>query len=430
MALLGTVAVASGASAQALVFPFAGGMSTGMGGATTAAPLDAGSALQWNPAAISGLKQSEVLLGGAVLFPEIYLSSQVRNPINGNVQRGFTRSDSGAPLTSSAGFVYKLEDTPWTFGMGMGYAAAGGVNFPGDTTNPILAPTGPLRQFVLGPIAATMAIVQITPTASYQVTERLAVGAGPVVDIAMVSMNPAYFGPPDNTLGDRSIRGDGLRSFPYATNSYPFWGGGFRVGAYYHATDDLDIGFGYTSKQWFQTWKFNSSKQNGDPQTLRLEAEMPSVFSWGLAYKGIERWLFSLDLRYLDYADAALFGTRPIDGGLGWKSIFATAFGAQYQVDERLAVRAGYVFNQNPIASDSTLFNMQAPLINQHTITAGFTFQVTDSISSSLAYAYAPNATLTGSVLQARGTGVQLDSMVQMLSFGLNFAIGSPAREP
>jgi long-chain fatty acid transport protein len=404
-------------------------MSTGFGGATTAAPIDAGSALQWNPAAISGIKNSEVLLGGSALFPSIYLSSSVRNPITGQTNSGFTRSDSGAPLTSTTGFVYKIEDTPLTIGMGSGIIAAGGVNFPGDPNNPILAPTGPLRQFTGGPIAGSMMIIQITPTVSYQVTDKLAIGVGPVIDMALANLSPAFFGPPDNTLSDNTIRGDGLKSFPPATNSYPAWGGGFRAGAFYHLTETLDVGFGYTSKQWFDTWRFNSNKQNGDPLNLSLNVNLPAIYSWGLAYKGIEKWLFSVDLRYLDYANAQLFGPAIVDGGLGWKSIFATAVGAQYQATEKFAVRAGYVYNQNPISSNTTLFNMQAPLINQHTFSGGFTYKATETISMSLAYAYAIPATLTGSVLQARGTGVQLESMVQMLSFGFNFAIGSPARK-
>jgi long-chain fatty acid transport protein len=424
-AIFGT---ASNASAQALVLPFAGGQSTGFGGATTAAPLDAGSALQWNPAAISGVKQSEVLLGGAVLFPEIYLSSQIRNPLNGRINSGFTRSDSGAPLTSTAAFVYKIEDSPITVGMGMGIVAAGGVNFPGDATNPILAPTGPLRQFQFGPIAATSTFIQITPTVSYQVTEKLALGVGPVVNMGLMSLSPAYFGGVDNTLGNGTIRGDGLLSFPAATNTQPSWGGGFRAGAYYHATENLDVGFGYTSKQWFDTFRFNSNRQDGTALPLTLDVNLPAIYSLGFAYKGIEKWLFSVDVRYLDYADTATFGTPNDQGGMGWKSIYAVALGAQYQASERFAVRAGYIYNQNPISSDETLFNMQAPLINQHTVTAGFTYQVTESISTSLAYACALPSTLQGTVLQSRGTGVQLDSMVNMVAFGMNFAIGSPAK--
>jgi long-chain fatty acid transport protein len=71
--------------------------------------------------------------------------------------------------------------------------------------------------------------------------------------------------------------------------------------------------------------------------------------------------LIDVDFRYFDYANTPLFGQSVIDGGLGWRSVFAVATGAQYQVNDRVTIRGGYLFSTDPIHDTATLFNVQAP---------------------------------------------------------------------
>jgi hypothetical protein len=98
----------------------------------------------------------------------------------------------------------------------------------------------------------------------------------------------------------------------------------------------------------------------GDAAPIRHEVVL-RVDSWGVAYKGFERALIDLDRRYLDYADAGLFGQSVRDGGLGWKSVFAVAPGNSYDLTDRLTLRGGYLYNTNPIPAPATLFNVQLP---------------------------------------------------------------------
>src|SRR5262249_43001032 len=72
------VAVAgSTAHAQGLILGGAGPVNRSMGGASTAAPLDATGALYWNPAGIGGLPASELDLGLELLYPRSTLSSAI-----------------------------------------------------------------------------------------------------------------------------------------------------------------------------------------------------------------------------------------------------------------------------------------------------------------------------------------------------------------
>jgi long-chain fatty acid transport protein len=383
--------------------------------ASTATPVDAIGALYWNPAAIGQLDHSEVAVGAAFIIPDIHLDSTAPGPLG--LRSGRTRSDSGVAPASSLGFVYKPDDGPLTYGLGLSSVAAGGVNFPGDVTNPILAGVGPLGN-VQGPIEASLLILQVTPTVAYKVTDRLTVGGGPVVDIAATSFDPAYFGAPDDA------NGDGIGMFPSGAHSRPFWGGGVRAGFDFAVTDQVTVGFGYTSPQWFEVWKYYARTELGLPRTLLLNATLPAIYSWGVSYRPIDKLLLAADLRYLDYASTELFGTPIKDGGLGWKSVFAAAFGARYQLTDRLAASAGYVYNENPIPSVGTLFNLQAPLITQHTITLATTMALTDAMSVSLGYAYAFHNTLTGPVREATGVGVTMESAAHLLNLTFQFKFG------
>lgn len=400
---------------QGLYLPGGGAAHVSMGGVSTAAPVDAIGALYWNPAAIGRLGRSEAAIGGAFLFPEIGLESSVPGVLGG--RSGRTRSDTGVGVASSLGVVYQPDDQPLTFGMGLMTLGGGGVNFPGDSTNPVLSGVGPLRN-VQGPISSSITLVQMTPTVAYRATDRLVFGFGPTVSIAVTSFDPAFFGAPDDA------NGDGIGTFPTGAHSRPFWGGGLRAGVVYSVNDRLDIGFGYTSPQWFEKWKYHARNELGAPRTLFLDATLPAIYSWGVAYRPTDRLLLAVDLRYFDYSNTDLFGTPIRDGGLGWQSVFAAAIGGRFQATERAAVSAGYIYNDNPIKSVGTLFNVQGPAINQHTFTTGFTTAVTDSLSMSLGYAYGFRNTLSGPVREAAGAGVKISAETHQLTFAMQFRYG------
>lgn len=413
--VLAALAAASEVRAQGLYLPGGGAAHLSMGGASTARPVDGIGALYWNPAAIGMLGHSEASIGGAFLFPETYLSS------TGPLRSGRTRSDSGVGVTSNLGIVHQPDDSPFTYGLGLN-TLGGGVNYPGDASNPILSGIGPLGN-VQGPIAASVTLVQMQPTGAYRLADNFVVGFGPTVDIAVTSFDPAYFGSADD------LSGDGIGTFPSGSHSRPFWGLGFRGGFVYSPTQTIDIGFGYTSPQWFETWKYYARDELGRPRTLFLTASLPAIYSWGVSYRPTDRLLLSLDLRYFDYGSTDLFGTPIVDGGLGWKSVFAAAIGGRYQVTDKLALSLGYIYNDNPIPSTGTLFNLQAPAITQNTIAVGGTVNVTDALAASIGYAYGFQNTITGPVKEARGIGVSYTTDVNLLTFTLQFRYGGGGRK-
>jgi long-chain fatty acid transport protein len=116
------------------------------------------------------------------------------------------------------------------------------------------------------------------------------------------------------------------------------------------------------------------------------------ILSVGWAYTGFERWLIACDVRYFDYENTAGFGDpAAFDStgrvtGLGWKSIVSLHTGAQFRATERLYLRMGYQYNDNPIDSNAAFFNVASPLSIQHVLSTGMSYQLTDNVLLSMAY--------------------------------------------
>src|SRR5262245_18175127 len=68
---------ASPALAQGLISPGSGAMHRSMAGASTGLGIDALGAQYWNPAAISGMPGSEVVIGSELINPDTHLGSTV-----------------------------------------------------------------------------------------------------------------------------------------------------------------------------------------------------------------------------------------------------------------------------------------------------------------------------------------------------------------
>ena len=422
---LGLFALVSGPSrvnAQGLVAPGAGPINLGMAGASTAAPIDFGSSY-WNPANISGLDRQEFLLGSQLVIPSIHLRTifparsiaGLYPPTN---RFGTSRSDGGVASNLATGAAWRLsDDSPWTMGLGIFGYVGGGVNFAGSNTTPILTPRQPPKSFGFGPIYANTSILTITPMAAYQFGDRLSIGGGPVISSGTATFTPAFFAP---NAKDQY----GIASFPSATNSRPFWGGGFQIGGLFAATPIWNLGFSYKSPIWQERWAYNAANPDLSARRIGVQAQLPAIYSWGVAYKGLPKTLIDVDLRYFDYANTSLFGQSVSSGGLGWRSVFAVATGVQYELTDKITLRGGYLYNTNPIPSTATLFNVQAPGITTNTLSLGASMKMTDDITFSAAWVHGFRNSISGPVGQIPGASATLDTQTDSIIAGLNIKFG------
>jgi len=387
--LLASISLPATALAQGLILPGAGAANRAMAGASTAAPLDAAGAAYWNPAAISGLPQNEIYFGAELIYADTRVGASPLPPA------GDVFSGTGLTPIPTTAMVYHLEDSPITVGVGIYGAVGGAANYPTQLSNPALTPK--TNQY------ASASVLQLVPTISMQVTERLAVGVSPMIDVCMLSLDPAFFA------------NNGDNTFPAATHGRPFWGGGFQVGAYYELNPCWSFGLAYKSTQWFETMRWNALGAGNQPREVTLELTLPRIISWGFAYKGIECTTIAMDFRYLDYADTKTFGQPVVEGGTGWKSVFAVATGIERRMGERCKLRMGYLFNENPIPEVLTLFNTQLPTISQHQLSLGFSAKLTRQIAVDFAWVHGFENSISGPVPPTQLPGGNTVTMTQSL---------------
>jgi long-chain fatty acid transport protein len=336
--------------AQGIAVTGVGAVNRSMGGAGTAAPLDAIGAVHWNPGSISGLPTNEVSFGMELLLADIELNNNVGSSTSG---------EGGVAAIPSIGWVHHLEDSPMTIGLGI--FGIGGFRNNQPTGNALLGGA---------PGFAEAEILQIAPTLSYAITDQLSIGVAPTITTTRLVVNP--IGPPIAPLGP-------------SQGNRMHWGGGFQAGVYYIADNGVHLGATFKSTQWMEDLRFFT------PGAVpNFDLDYPMILSLGAAYTGIQDWTFAVDVRYFDYENTDGFRE------FGFSNVFAGAIGAQYRVNDRWHVRAGYNFNQNPISASDAFTNVLSPLIQEQNITGGVSYRFARCVDISLAYVYLIENELTG----------------------------------
>lgn len=137
------------------------------------------------------------------------------------------------------------------------------------------------------------------------------------------------------------------------------------------------------------------------------------ILGAGVAYRPVSPLMLGLDLRWVNFTGTRGFEeqglqatpTGPMLRGTGWDDIWVVAAGAQYSISERLALRLGYNYSENPIPSEQQFFNVLAPVIFTHHVTAGLGYWLTPCINLNLEYAHAFEQEQTGPILSSGAPG-------------------------
>lgn len=388
----------------------AGPVNRSMGGASTAAPLSAISGIYWNPATISGMANSELEVGLDLLSIEHQVDSSF-GPFSGS-----TSGDAGTFPIPNFGWVHRKNDSAVTIGLGVNSVAGFKTTLPVDTTNPVLSP----QPLGLGAVSSEASFIQITPVLSYAITDSLSFAAGPNLTLGQIGVEPFVF---------NSFNADG--TYPSGRASQYHLGGGVQSGVYYIGDRGWNWGASIKSPTWIEQFKFVGQDENGLSRNLTADVDLPMILSIGTSYTAFENWVFALDTRFIDYANADGFGGsaqfRP-DGslsGLGWRSVFVTAFGIQRRMNDRVTLRTGYSYNQSPIQSGNTFVNTPAPLLYEHIYNIGGSYNVCKNVSLNVAYSHYFEAERQGPVVSPIFGVIPSSSVTNrvsadLLSFGVS----------
>ena len=172
-------------------------------------------------------------------------------------------------------------------------------------------------------------------------------------------------------------------------------GSGFGIGFYFQPNDKLDVSIAYRSPIDMEADKgvvsFNISPALYPSLNLdasgkdSFKATLPLVdeYTIGATYKITPKWMVSGDFNYsgwdqynqltLDFANATI-GNQPTDPTIlispkNFQSTQTWRVGTQYQINDMIAARAGYYYDESPYSDEN--FQAETPSFDSNVITAG-----------------------------------------------------------
>ena len=418
VAVLSAALILSAAPAEATnghVLHGSGAINESLGGAGVANAFDVlGASI--NPATLRGIR-NQAALHVEFFSPDRYLSSRVSAsafgpsfgpPVDLN---GSTHSSGRLSILPAAGLAYTPENSRTTFGaifqgiagFGVDYdvsaltLSGGGIN---PKANPILTPQPP-GGFGFGHIFSDYKLITLKLIAATAVSERLTLGVSLIPALSELQVDPF---PATNPVDGN---GDTFPTYPN-TGFDKAWGFGFQLGATYQATDRLRLGANLNSPIWFESFRWTVRDEGASSRRIRFNLDYPAIASVGAAYKLRPDTVLLVDVRRIFYSQTSGFDTEGFasDGsvrGFGWESIWVVGTGVQYTANDRLRFRLGYNYNNNPVPSRLSFFNVEAPAIMKHRLTAGVGFTLSDLWKLDVSYYHAFQSSLSGPFVSPAG---------------------------
>ena len=408
--LLSTAAFATNGDNLIAIGPIA----RSMGGVGIAQPMDAISAVFANPAAMcfgEYCPGSEWNFAGTAFMPKV--DAKVTNNGSSGLTTPATFSadseDNIYPIPA-IGFSVPITPEPksWRFGLAA-YGVTGlGVDYRNTSLdNSSYFPSGfPL---VAGDYTQ-LQIMKFAPAIAFQPSQNFSVGLALHID-----------------YGSMDLKNGGSSGFAF----------GVQPGIIYKPIDNLSLGLTYTSPQKIK--HKNVSDLDGDGTDDDLELESPQQVGFGIAYDFFNAGLvLEANVKWINWSNAK--GYDDFD----WKDQWVLAVGAQYKPIDKLSLRIGYNYAENPVKEHSfnnpmatttvqgktlptyyyeTFRIIGLPAIVEHHITAGIGYKFTDAFSLDLGFVYAFENSITENGSDFFGNHVTIESTLSELSldFGLKY---------
>ena len=336
----------------------------GMAGAVVAAPQDSGTILT-NPAGLSLLSIDDVRfdMGFGFLNPP--------RKANG------TESDSNLFLIPSGAVAFKI-DEKLTFGMGMAGLSGMGVDFADIMAG------APGNQNVV----TTKQYYRIAPGFSYQLNDKLALGAALNIDYQSLALDNSQMHLPQN-------------------QGYGF---GVTVGLIYKLNDVMQIGASYVSKQSMASFDWNTT---AGAYSMTIDA--PQTLTLGIAYQPGNGLLVEADIKYIGFSDVLNkvdFDTPagPAFMNFGWDDQVVFSLGVQKEISEKTTIRAGLNYGESPIGEEDVDNNIGSLAITESHFSVGATRKLGKRIDASVSYLHAFNNEMTSS--SGSGNTIELEQNV------------------
>ena len=236
----------------------------------------------------------------------------------------------------------------------------------------------------------SMKVFYIQTSLAYKFSDMFSVSA---------SLIMAYGGVTYNKDINRYLTGDNGEKTNAQLDSGMTGAAGFGFGVAFKPADNLSFGLNYRSSLTLDA-KYGKAEFNNVPaflsNTLKTTAfsaklPMPAELGVGMSYKPMDKLLLAFDYNYTYwsiYEELRIDFKNGLPPSISKKNYHNTStfrLGAEYQLSDKMFVRAGYYFDQSPVSEG--YFSPETPSTDTNNYTFGFGYKMNKwAIDLSLLY--------------------------------------------
>jgi long-chain fatty acid transport protein len=381
------------------------------------------SAMFWNPATmtqIPGIQSNSVLSG---IMPYAANSPNVAASTFGAL--GGTGDSAQDALVPAAYYTWQIKPDLW-IGMSVNSPFGLSVKEPGAW-----AGGG------YGAYWTNLKTYNATPTIAYRINDWISIGAGVQVQYAQTTFGFAY-----NVLGAGTQAGLNGGGYGY----------GFTGGVTLTPTQNLTVGVGYRSgiNQKLNGTLALPAAAGGTPGSINTTVNLPDIVTGSIRYRFAPQWTALGTVEWSHWSRIGTVnvlqpnGAPAIAGGslvtlpFQYQDGWFFSGGAEYQWNERLALRSGVGYERSPVTDQ-----VRMPLVPDNDriwLSAGATYQYSNKISLDAAYTHVFLKSTSINISAASGNpwfkpllGTYIgdvSSHVDIISVGFHYRWDNPAPAP
>ncbi len=385
--------------------------SKSMGGAAVAFSQDALSQAT-NPAGLVNV-DSRIDAGINFFSPR----REVTGSAPGFIPNRTVESENELFLIPEFGLNYRIDDVS---AVGIALYGNGGMNTEYDAVsrNPAICGPGGSGVFCGGKAGVDLVQLFVQPTYAREIFDGVSLGAGPIFAVQRFEAKGlSAFGPFSSDPGNLTNNGHDL--------SYGFGG---RFGLQVELPANVNFGAAYQMRTFMTEFDDYAGlfAEQGD-------FDIPPALQVGLSWQPIPEVTLAFDYRRIWFSDIDAVGNSgpPIGpgnmlgtnngAGFGWDDADIFKVGVQWKPDDHWTLRAGYSYTDQPIDSSEVLFNILAPAVMEHHITAGIEYEFDEHHSVQFGGFFAPNSKVSGANPISPGQNIDLEMHQFEVSVGYSY---------
>lgn len=240
-----------------------------------------------------------------------------------------------------------------------------------------------------------VSVIEISPSLSWKINEKWAVGVGFIAQYAEATMSQAVSFNSAMPDGQLKLEGDS-------------WAFGYSLGILFRPFDSTRIGLGYRSKLSHDLslkarWRIPSAVApylpvNGATRITEdasCSLTLPASINFGIQQDLNEKWTVMMDIAWTQWSDMEELKVKFDDARfksssseeMKWRDNWRFAVGTQYKLNEKWILRTGLAFDETPVRNKE-LRVAKLPDANRLWLSFGAGYQFSEQLRLDAAFTH------------------------------------------